>query len=105
MITSDFNALLVHIENELKGFNCHYKLYDDVYIFRNSNKTNCIEFRFICSNIISIRKYKLLKCDSGKVIDEILTNESSYKFSTIQSVKILKLLESICKVFNNAYHQ
>lgn len=96
MITSDFNALLVHIENELKGFKRHYKLYDDVYIFRNSDKTKCIEFRFICSNIISIRKYNLLKGDSSKVIDEILTNESSYKFSTIQSVKMLKFLESIC---------
>lgn len=98
MITSDFNALLVHIENELKGFNCHYKLYDDVYIFRSSDKTTCIEFRFICSDIIRIRKYNLLKDDSSKVIDEILTNESSYKFSTIQSVKILTFLESICKL-------
>ena len=96
MITSDFNALLAHIENELKGFKRHYKLYDDVYILRNSDKTKCIEFRFIRSNIISIRKYNLLKCASSKVIDEILTNESFYKFSSIQSVKMLKFLESIC---------
>ena len=98
MITSDFNALLLHIENELKGFNCHYKLYNDVYILRNSDKTNCIEFRFICSNIISVRKYNLLKDDNSKVIDEILTNESSYKFSTVQSVKMLKFLESFFKL-------
>ena len=98
MLTSEFNALLVHIENELKGFKCHYKLYDDVYIFRSSDKTKCIEFRFICSNIISIRKYNLLKDDSCKVTDEVLTNESSYNFSTIQSVKMLKFLESICKL-------
>ena len=96
MITSDFNALLARIENELKGFKRHYKLYDDVYILRNSDKTKCIEFRFMCSNIINIRKYNLLKCDSNKVIDEILTNESIYKFSSIQSVKMLKFLESIC---------
>ena len=98
MLTAEFNALLVHIENELRGCKCHYKLYDDVYIFRNCDKTKCIEFRFICSNIVSIRKYNLLKNDSRMVIDEVLTNESSYNFSTIQSVKMLKFLESICKL-------
>ena len=96
MITSDFNALLVHIENELKGFKRHYKLYDDVYILRNTDKTKCLEFRFICSNIMSIKKYNLLKDGSNNVIDEILTHESSYKFPAIQSVKILKFLESVC---------
>ena len=95
MMTSDFNALLVHIENELKGFKRHYKLYDDVYILRNTDKTKCLEFRFVCSNIISIKKYNLLKDDSNNVIDELLTHESSYKFSAIQSVKMLKFLESI----------
>ena len=95
MIASDFKALLVHIESELKGFKRHYKLYDDVYILRNADKTKCIEFRFVCSNIINIRKYTLLKDDSNNVIDELLTHESSYKFSAIQSVKMLKFLESV----------
>lgn len=96
MIASDFNALLVHIENELKGFKRHYKLYDDVYILRNTDKTQCIEFRFVCSNIISIKKYNLLKDERNNIVNEILTHESSYKFSAMQSVKMLKFLESIC---------
>ena len=96
MMTSDFNALLVHIENELKGFKRHYKLYDNVYILRNTDKTQCIEFRFVCSNIISIKKYNLLKDNSNNIVNEILTHESSYKFSTMQSVKMLKFLESVC---------
>ena len=95
MKKSDFNALLAHIENELKGFKRHYKLYDEVYILRNADKTQCIEMRFICSNFVSIKKYTLLKNESNKVIDEVLINESSYKFSTLQSVKILQFLESI----------
>ena len=96
MITSDFNALLVHIKNELKDFKRHYKLYDDVYILRNTDKTQCLEFRFICSNIVSIKKYNLLKDESNNIVNEILTHESSYKFSAMQSVKILKFLESVC---------
>ena len=96
MITSDFNALLMHIKSELKGFKRHYKLYDDVYILRNTDKTQCIEFRYICSNIMSIKKYNLLKDESNNVINEILTHESGYKFSAIQSVKMLKFLESVC---------
>ena len=95
MKKSDFNALLTHIENELKGFKRHYKLYDEVYILRNTDKTACIEFRFICSNFVSIKKYTLLKNESNKIIDEVLTNESSYKLSTVQSVKILQFFEAI----------
>ena len=49
-------------------------------------------------NIISVRKYNLLKDDNSKVIGEILTNESSYKFSTVQSIKMLKFLESFFKL-------
>lgn len=94
MKKSDFNALLTHIEVEVQGFKRHYKLYDEVYILRNSDKTACIEFRFICSDIVSIKKYKLIKNKSNKIIDEVLTNESSYKLSTIQSVKMLQFLES-----------
>ena len=95
MKTADFNALLAKIENELQGFKRHYKLYDEVYILRNTDKTACIEMRFIRSNIVSIKKYTLLKNESNKIIDEVLTNESSYKLSTVQSVKMLKFFESI----------
>lgn len=95
MKKSDFNALLAHIENELKGFKRHYKLYDEVYILRNTDKTACIEMRFMCSNIVSCKKYKLIKNESNKIIDEVLTNESSYKLSTVQSVKMLQFFESI----------
>ena len=96
MNTADFKALMAHIENEVQGFKRHYKLYDEVYILRNADKTVCLEFRFVCSNIVSIKKYKLLKDESNKVIDEVLTNESTYKLTAIQSVKMLKLFESIC---------
>ena len=96
MKASDFNDLMTHIENEVQGFSRHYKLYDEVYILRNSDKTVCLEFRFICSNIVSVKKYNLLKNESNKVIDEVLTNESTYKLTAIQSVKMLKLFESIC---------
>ena len=95
MKTADFNALLAKIENELKGFKRHYKLYDEVYILRNADKTACIEFRFIRSNIASIKKYKLIKNEFNKIIDEVLTNESGYKLSTVQSVKMLQFFESI----------
>lgn len=95
MKKSDFNALLAHVEKELQGFKRHYKLYDEVYILRNADKTQCIEMRFIRSNIISISRYNLLKDTNGKTINEVLTNESSYKLSTVQSVKILQFLESI----------
>ena len=95
MKKSEFNALLAHIENELQGFKRHYKLYNEVYILRNADKTQCIEMRFICSSIVSIKKYTLLKNESNKIIDEVLTNESSYKLSTVQSVKMLQFLESI----------
>lgn len=95
MKTADFNALLAHIENELQGFKRHYKLYDEVYILRNADKTVCIEFRFVCSNIVSVKKYTLLKDESNKIVDEVLTNESSYKLSTVQSVKMLQFFESI----------
>lgn len=94
MKKSDFNALLTHIENELQGFKRHYKLYNEVYILRNADKTACIEMRFIRSNIVSISKYNLLKDTKGKTVDEVLTNESSYKLTTIQSVEILKFFES-----------
>ena len=96
MNTADFKALMAHIENEVKGFKRHYKLYDEVYILRNAAKTVCLEFRFVCSNIVSAKKYNLLKDESNKVIDEVLTNESTYKLTAIQSVKMLKLFESIC---------
>ena len=95
MKTADFNALLAHIENELQGFKRHYKLYDEVYILRNADKTASIEMRFVCSNIVSISKYKLLKDTNGKTVDAVLTNESSYKLSTLQSVKMLQFFESI----------
>ena len=96
MKTADFKALVVHIENEVQGFKRHYKLYDEVYILRNSDKTVCLEFRFVCSNIVSIKKYTLLKNESNKIVDEVLTNESTYKLTAVQSVKMLKLFESIC---------
>ena len=96
MKKSDFNALSAHIENEIQGFLRHYKLYGEVYILRNSDKTACIEFRFVCSNIVSIKKYDLVKDESNKIIDEVLKNESTYKLTTIQSVKMLKLLEESC---------
>lgn len=95
MKTADFNALLANIENELQGFKRHYKLYDTVYILRNTDKTQCLEFRFVCSSIVSIKKYTLLKNESNKIIDEVLTNESSYKLTTVQSVKMLKFFESV----------
>ena len=95
MKAADFNNLEAYIKNEIQGFIRHYKLYDEVYILRNSDKTVCLEFRFICSNIVSIKKYNLLKDESNKVIDEVLTNESTYKLTAIQSVKILKFFESI----------
>ena len=96
MKAADFNNLVLHVKNEVQDFSRHYKLYDEVYILRNSDKTACIEFRFICSNTVSAKKYDLIKNESGKVIDEVLTNESTYKLTTVQSVKMLKLLESIC---------
>ena len=96
MKTVDFNALVAHIENEAQDFKRHYKLYGEVYILRNSDKTECLEFRFVCSNIVSIKKYNLIKDENNKVADEVLTNESTYKFTTVQSVKMLKLFESIC---------
>ena len=96
MNTADFKQLLEHIENEVQGFKRHYKLYDEVYILRNADKTVCLEFRFVRSNIVSAKKYNLLKDASNKVIDEVLTNESTYKMTAIQSVKMLKLFESIC---------
>ena len=96
MNAAEFNALTAHIEKVTQGFKRHYKLYGDVYFLRNSNKTECLEFRFICSNIVSIKKYKLIKDEGNKIIGEALTHESTYKFNTVQSVKILKLLESIC---------
>lgn len=96
MKAADFNNLVLHIKNEVQGFKRHYKLYDEVYILRNSDKTVCLEFRFICSNIVSIQKYNLLKNESDIVIDGVLTNESTYKLTAIQSVKMLKLFESIC---------
>ena len=96
MNTANFNALIAHIEKEVQDFKRHYKLYDDVYILRNSNKTESLEFSFIRSNIVCIKKYKLIKDEKNKIADEVLTNESTYKFNTIQSVKILKLFESLC---------
>ena len=96
MNTANFNALVAHIKNEVQDFKRHYKLYDEVYILRNSNKTECLEFRFVCSNIVSIKKYNLIKDENNKVVDEVLTNESTYNFTTVQSVKMLKLFESIC---------
>ena len=96
MKTAEFNDLIVHIEKEAQGFKRQYKLYDDVYLLRNLNKTECLEFRFVCSNIVSAKKYKLIKDEAGKVIDEVLTHEGTYTFTTVQSVKMLKLLESIC---------
>ena len=96
MKTADFNALVAHIKNEVQDFKRHYKLYDEVYILRNSDKTDCLEFRFVCSNIVSIKKYNLIKGENNKVVDEVLTNESTYKLTTVQSVKMLKLFESIC---------
>ena len=96
MNAENFNALIAHIEKETQGFKRHYKLYDDVYFLRNSNKTESLEFRFIRSNIVSIKKYNLIKDEADKITGEALTHESTYKFNTIQSVKILKLFESIC---------
>lgn len=95
MKKSDFNALLAKIENELQGFKRHYKLYNEVYILRNADKTACIEMRFIRSNIVSISKYNLLKDTKGKTVDEVLTNESSYKLTSLQSVKMLQFFESV----------
>ena len=95
MKMADFNALIVHIEKEVQHFKRHYKLYDEVYILRNSNKTKCLEFRFIRSNIVTIKKYNLIKDEKNKIADEVLTNESTYKFTAVQSVKILKFFESI----------
>ena len=96
MNAANFNALIAHIEKETQGFKRHYKLYGDVYFLRNSNKTEALEFRFIRSNIVSIKKYNLIKDEANKITDEVLTHESTYEFNTIQSVKILKLFESIC---------
>lgn len=93
---TDFNALLANIENELQGFKRHYKMYNEVYILLNTEKTQCIELRFIRSNIVSISRYKLLKDTNGKTVDAVLTNESSYKLTTVQSVKMLQFFESIC---------
>jgi hypothetical protein len=96
MNAENFNALIAHIEKETQCFKRHYKLYGDVYFLRNSTKTESLEFRFIRSNIVSIKKYKLIKDEANRIIDEALTHESTYTFNTVQSVKILNLLESIC---------
>ena len=96
MNAANFNALIAHIEKETQGFKRHYKLYGDVYFLRNSNKTECLEFRFIRSDLVSIKKYTLIKDKADKVVGDVLTHESTYKFNTVQSVKILKLFESIC---------
>ena len=96
MNAAKFNALIAHIEKETQGFKRHYKLYGDVYFLRNSNKTESLELRFIRSNIVSIKKYNLIKGEADKITDEALTHESTYTFNTVQSVKILKLFESIC---------
>ena len=96
MNAANFNALIAHIEKETQGFKRHYKLYDEVYILRNSNNTECFEFRFVCSDIVSVKKYNLIKDEANKITGEALTHESTYKFNTVQSVKILKLFESIC---------
>ena len=96
MKAAEFNAFKAYIEKETQGFKRQYKLYGDVYILRNSNKTEALEFRFICFNIVSIKKYNLIKDEANKITDEALTHESNYTFNTTQSVKILKLFESIC---------
>ena len=96
MNVANFNALIAHIEKEVQDFKHHYKLYNEVYILRNSNKTESLEFRFVCSNIVSIRKYNLIKDEKNRTVDEVLINESTYTFTAVQSVKILKLFESIC---------
>lgn len=96
MNAANFNALISHIEKETQDFKRHYKLYGDVYILRNSNKTESLEFLFIRSNIVIIKKYNLIKDEANKITDEALTNESTYTFTAVQSVKILKLFESIC---------
>ena len=97
MNAANFNALIAHIEKETQDFKRHYKLYGDVYILRNSIKTESLEFSFIRSDIVSIRKYKLIKDEkTNRIVDGVLTNESTYTFTSVQSVKILKLFESIC---------
>lgn len=96
MNAANFNALIAHIEKETQGFKRHYKLYGDVYFLRNSNKTESLEFRFIRSDLVSIKKYTLIKDKADKVVGDVLTHESAYKFNTVQSVEILKLFESIC---------
>ena len=96
MKNADFNALTAHIEKETQGFKRHYKLYGDVYILRNSNKTESLEFRFIRSDLVCVKKYNLIKDEKNQIVGEVLTNESTYTFTSVQSVKILKLFESIC---------
>ena len=95
MKKSEFNALLAHIENELQGFKRHYKLYDEVYILRNADKTACIEIRFRTSNMLQVQKYNFIKDDHGQCIDEKVTHDSCYKLTSLQSVTILQFLESI----------
>ena len=95
MKKADFNALVACIEKEVQGFKRHYKLYNEVYLLRDSNKTECLEFRFVCPSIVSVKKYKLIKDGKNRTVDEVLTNESTYSLTVIQSVKMLKLFESI----------
>lgn len=95
MKKTDFNALLAHIENELQGFKRQYKLYCEVYLFKNTFKTKGIEIRFRTLNMIQAQKFDFIKDDHGQCIDEKVTHDSCYKLTSLQSVKILQFLESI----------
>ena len=95
MKKSEFNALLAHIENELNGYTRHYKLYNEVYMLKNTLKTKGIEIRFRTLNMIQVQKYDFIKDDQGKNIDLKITHDSCYKLTSLQSVKMLQFLESI----------
>ena len=95
MKKSDFNDLLTCIENELKGFKRHYKLYNEVYLLKNTLKTKGIEIRFRTLNMMQAQKFDFIKDDHGQCIGEKITHDSCYKLTSLQSVKILQFLESI----------
>ena len=98
MKKSDFNALMAHIEDELQGFKRHYKLYGEVYMLRNNDKTKGIEFRFRTPSTLQVQKYDFIKNELNKIIGDNVTNESVYKLSALQSIEILQFFEYCIKV-------
>ena len=90
MNTLDFNGLYIKLTQELTVFKFKNRMFN-TYVFEHNGNFLCLDFDVL----LSVQVYNKLYDEKGIAHDLKYLNNSSYRLTTQQNIKVKKLIEGM----------